>query len=63
MRQSADFRFKLRAPKLLHLLETCTFIDRFSQVLPKNADLNENNMTHMIKPIMANKYFFKGFQG
>ena len=24
MRQSADFRFKLRAPKSLHLLESCT---------------------------------------
>ena len=27
MRQSADFRFKLRAPKSLHLLESCTFGD------------------------------------
>ena len=26
MRQSADFRFKLRAPKSLHLLKSCTFI-------------------------------------
>ena len=25
MRQSADFRFKLRTPKLLHLLESCTY--------------------------------------
>ena len=24
MRQSADFRFQLRAPKSLHLLESCT---------------------------------------
>jgi len=33
MRQNADFRFKLRAPKSLHLLESCTFIDDFPKVI------------------------------
>ena len=28
MRQSPDFRFQLRAPKSLHLLESCTYIYR-----------------------------------
>ena len=31
MRQSADFRFKLRAPKSLHLLESCTYVETVSR--------------------------------